>query len=151
MNIESTKEQTLDRVPQNFKQQILGALNRIERWINEQISATPYTPPYKSYTAALKTAGGQNPNPAFASVDIFYNTIGNIVWTWSADGIWIGTLAGAFPATKTYCQLGQTGSSTFLYDVYRISDDQIEIDLYDSNGVPINYGYLGALDLRVYN
>jgi hypothetical protein len=50
------------------------------------------------YVAKMTQNGGDVP-----TVTIFQNTIGDIVWTKSAPGVYLGTLAGAFPAARTMC------------------------------------------------
>jgi hypothetical protein len=52
--------------------------------------------PYKIYSALLNETG---PNDPVAT--ILENTIGDIVWTRSSAGDYVGTLAGAFAVNKT--------------------------------------------------
>lgn len=53
--------------------------------------------PYKVYTATMTQTGTNAP-----TVTILHNTIGNIVWTRTAEGNYIGTLTGAFPVGKAF-------------------------------------------------
>lgn len=69
---------------------IVNAVNTL----NAQLS-------YKVYTGLISQSGTDAP-----TVNIFTNTLGNIVWTRSSDGFYVGTLTGELLATKTFCYIG---------------------------------------------
>lgn len=56
------------------------------------------TPDYKIYRALLTQTGTDAP-----VATVLENTLGDIVWTRSGVGHYIGVLAGAFTANKTIC------------------------------------------------
>jgi hypothetical protein len=66
--------------------------------------------PYIVYTALLTQTGTDAP-----IATVLENTIGNIVWSYSDVGKYLGTLNGAFPAGKT--AVLTSSSSTTLLDV----------------------------------
>jgi hypothetical protein len=108
--------------------------------------------PYKIYTALLTQTGI---NPPVAT--ILDNTIGNIVWTRTSPGIYIGTLIGAFPIEKTFIMaiVGGSGYDTAvlnggggeIYNVYRIDNNIITVNNVNGddqlNNTPV--------EIRVYN
>lgn len=79
----------------------------------------------KFYFATI-TQGGVNP----PSVTVKYNTIGTIVWTYSSNGVYIGTLAGAFSFTKTWCIAGTSDiidTNDYITHIEYLSDDTVVI------------------------
>lgn len=108
--------------------------------------------PYKAYVALLTQSGTNAP-----VATVLENTIGNIVWTRTSPGIYIGTLTGAFPIEKTFIMaiVGGSGYDTAvlnggggeIYNVYRIDDSLITINNVGGddqlNNTPV--------EIRVYN
>jgi len=70
----------------------LAHLNDLVDQVNNNSGST-----YKVYTALMSQSGTNAP-----TVNILENTIGNIVWTYSATGSYQGTLVGAFPSGKVF-------------------------------------------------
>ena len=68
----------------------------VPQWINNTTSETGY----KSYVALLEQTGTSDP-----VVTVLENSIGDIVWTRFASGIFNGTLANVFTADKTWCSI----------------------------------------------
>lgn len=64
--------------------------------------------PVKKYKALLTQAGAAAP-----TVVVLENTIGAIVWTRTSAGVFAGTLANAFVANKTTCEL-QRDTNNFI-------------------------------------
>ena len=65
-------------------------------------------PKYRVYTALITQVGVGAP-----TVVVFApNTIGPIVWTYAAVGDYLGTLAGAFTANKTWHLIDLEGTAT---------------------------------------
>jgi hypothetical protein len=65
---------------------------------NDTLRVSP-PPKYKVYTASIAAMALMDP----MVTEIYDNTIGEIVWTRIDDGIYRGTLTGAFVEGKTYC------------------------------------------------
>lgn len=77
---------------------------------------------------ALLTQTGTNAPTAV----ILENTVGVIVWTRNAPGVYTGTLAGAFLQAKTFlmCNAGSTSSGPVNFEysgLKRISDNALQI------------------------
>jgi len=83
------------------------------------------------YVAMLQQDGTDAPTAI-----VLENTIGDIVWTRLDIGTYRGTLANAFPANRTwiipsYTTLINGGDQIIVCDLIRISDNQIEMNLFD--------------------
>lgn len=59
------------------------------------------------------------------------NLSAGIVFSRASQGVYWGTLAGAFPDGKTFLSITSRGSGTF-FSIQRIDDDTIEISTADS-------------------
>lgn len=86
---------------------------------------------YLVYVAMLQQDGTDAPTAI-----VLENTIGDIVWTRLDIGTYRGTLANAFPANRTwiipsYTTLINGGDQIIVCDLIRISDNQIEMNLFD--------------------
>jgi hypothetical protein len=79
-------------------------------------------PTYKKYVALIS----QSSTAAPTVVEI-ENTIGPIVWTRTAVGIYFGTLAGAFTLNKTYVMLSQVVTNSIVM-ARRRDNNTIEIN-----------------------
>ena len=94
-------------------------------------------PKYKVYTALL-TQNIDEPPVA----NILENTIGDIVWTRNSEGIYYGTLTGAF-TDKTFLQ-GPWASSGKIYGVPAYSEDTTNVGTFimitkeDSNYIRVS-------------
>jgi hypothetical protein len=85
--------------------------------------------PYDLYLANISQSGGGDPTVVEASV----NTIGPITWTRTGTGFMTGTLAGAFPAGKTFCCSVPGGASYIgFYEFRRVDDDHVLLSCYDT-------------------
>lgn len=114
--------------------------------------------PYTVYRALLNQAGGAvAPTPT-----VLENTIGAIVWSYTAAGVYSATLLGAFPAGKTYVMMGNSmnGSAGFglastggILLAGRVSNNVVGINLYTDITIPA-LGDAGmadqAIDILVY-
>ena len=66
-------------------------------------------PTYKKYIALISQTGTNAP-----TVIELENTIGPIIWTRSAVGVYFGTLAGAFTLDKTYVTLSNVVANSIV-------------------------------------
>jgi hypothetical protein len=71
------------------------------------IVPAPVETPYKIYRALLTQQGGNAP-----VVTVLENTLGTIVWSYLAPGLYLGTLNGAFPINKYFAFLAAGGFDT---------------------------------------
>lgn len=77
-------------------------------------------------------------------VAIIENTIGNIVWTYSgAEGLYVGTLAGAFAQGKTFVKpptnyYAPGFGPTFFFGGGWNDADSVYISSFDQNGTGVN-------------
>lgn len=68
-----------------------------------------YSPGYKLYAAKASQEMTDDP-----TINLFKNELsGNVVWTRSSQGVYIGTLAGAFTLNKTSVIIGDGISSVY--------------------------------------
>lgn len=82
-----------------------------------------YTQAVKEYKAIVNQTG--NSAPTFVA---FKNDIGAIVWTYTGNGSYLGTLANAFPQDKTFVLTGNPKNNNERVFAYRASDDEIVIE-----------------------
>lgn len=93
----------------------------------------------KIYVAKIKQSGTDNP-----TVTVFKNTIGNIVWTRFSQGIYHGTLEGAFPVGKTICPPFYTPYA--LIGIFSNTPFDFSYNLNAKNGADGNH-----VEMRVFN
>jgi hypothetical protein len=119
---------------------ILQASNNSE-WVGTGVPITTY----KVYTALLSQKGI---NPPIAIV--LENTIGDIVWSYSSIGEYIGTLVNAFTDDKTYLFAYIVPSSLIKFERNNVS--QVSIGTTDNLGAKTN-GLLDntSIEIRVYS
>ena len=80
-------------------------------------------PTYTKYIALISQASTAAP-----TVNVLENTIGEIVWTRAAAGIYYGTLTGAFPdATKVYTMISNSVKDGIVM-VRRATADRVEVE-----------------------
>jgi hypothetical protein len=104
--------------------------------------------PYKKYIALISQIGTADP-----TVTVLENTIGDIVWTRSSIGDYLGTLTGAFLQPKTYIifQNFYSGTGSHISFVSRITDDEINIVTKDNTNTFIdNVLAYTTIEIRTY-
>lgn len=108
--------------------------------------------PYRSYVANLVQNGGTG-DPI---VTVQENTLsqGDITWTRDAQGVYHGTLVGAFPGAKFWKQASfgilQQGTEV-SGDLARQNDDFVAINIYDTSyGIQVD-GFQADIEIRIYN
>jgi hypothetical protein len=79
-------------------------------------------PTYKKYIALISQSTTNNP-----TVVELENTIGPIIWTRTAVGVYFGTLAGAFTLNKTYVMLSNVVTNSIVL-AKRRDNNSIEIN-----------------------
>lgn len=79
----------------------------------------------KKYVALLTQTGTDAPVATGLE-----NTLGGtVVWTYSSPGVYIGTLAGAFPASKTYISSSVADAEGLLIQCIRASDNAVSVNV----------------------
>jgi len=105
-------------------------------------------PTYTKYIALISQSSTADP-----TVIELENTIGPIVWTRSAVGIYFGTLTGAFTADKTYVMLSNVLPNSIVM-AKRRDNDTIEINTTNLHSPNASYhdAHLtnNTIELRVY-
>jgi hypothetical protein len=105
-------------------------------------------PTYKKYIALITQSSTSAP-----TVIELENTIGPIVWTRSAVGIYFGTLTGAFTSNKTYITLSNVERNSIVLSNRR-DDDTIQISTTNLQNPSASYhdSHLNnnTLEIRVY-
>jgi hypothetical protein len=98
------------------------------------------------YIATISQAGTAAP-----VVTVLENTIGDIVWTRTSAGNYIGTLTGAFPdQDKLYLYLGNSQQNNYVA-IFRVSADIIGIITYDfTNTGQDNMLDYNTIEIRTY-
>jgi len=79
-------------------------------------TTTTVVPLFKEYYALVSQTGTAN-----ITVQVVYNTIGNIVWTKANTGFFLGTLAGAFTTNKTFCFVTHATSNNVVTSMNQTS------------------------------
>lgn len=103
---------------------------------------------YAVYTALLHQTGTDAPvATVLNSADANY--LGDIVWTRLGEGVYNGTLSGAFPQGLTFCFLGTTGGVCYFN---RSSDNVLDLITTDETGTQVEDEWLvqAAVEIRVY-
>ena len=105
--------------------------------------------PYKVYTALLTQTGTNAPVAM-----VLENNIGNIIWTRSAPGEYVGTLSNAFVPNKTFAFAASNDGalSSFQIDYVSAAPDVIYLSTFDStNTLSDDLLLNSSLEIRVYN
>ena len=126
-----------------------GAINTGDYCTTQDIANLAQTESqYKMYVAKITSPGGAQ---IFNIDATFENTIGDIVWTYSDTGTFVGTLSGAFPELKTIGFISNVpivGTASITWT----NSNSITIYTNDSTGTESNNILSGAiLEIRVYN
>lgn len=101
---------------------------------------------YLVYTALLSQSDTDAP-----TATVLENTLGGtVVWTRDEEGVYIGTLAGAFTAEKTWCSVTGDGDSPFGAAAVRTTDDTVQFYTLDATGTFIDGFSILSLEIRVY-
>ena len=100
---------------------------------------------YAAYSCTLLSpTPTQDPTPT-----LLQSSLGSVVWTRSATGIYIGTLSGAFTQYKTIVIVNFVIPSVQIQG-YWTSRNTVEIDLEDLTGTPVDGFYGNFVEIRVY-
>lgn len=106
--------------------------------------------PYKVYTGVIQQSGTSAPTTSTP----YENSIGAIVWTYSAVGTYIGTLAGAFPTANKVTGFifnNLVGSNdSMMYIINRIDVNSIRLEVYRAGIKADGELNTSVLELRVY-
>lgn len=130
-------------------QKVIDALNCANYPSKGNVFATmndlAITLPYKCYCVLLSQTGTAAP-----TVVTLQNTIGTIVWARTSQGLYTGTLVGAFTVDKTFLlfQGGvQLGSSTDVISAFtRTSANVVTLSTNGSDDVILK----SSIEIRVY-
>jgi hypothetical protein len=105
-------------------------------------------PTYTKYIALISQTSTADP-----TVVELENTIGPIIWTRSATGVYFGTLTGAFTADKTYVMLSNVEANSIVM-AYRKDANSIQIETTNLHSPTAAYhdSHLNknTLEIRVY-
>lgn len=120
---------------------------RVTETINGR-SVSEMLPTYQKYVALISQTGTADP-----TIEILENTIGDIIWTRTSAGDYLGTLTGAFPQLKTYIvfQNFYSGTGSYISFMLRVTDDTINIVTKDNTNTFIdNVLDYTTIEIRVY-
>lgn len=97
--------------------------------------------PYNTWRGLLNQSGTNAP-----VATVLQNELGgNIVWSYSSTGTYIGTLSGAFLQAKTFINI-QPKKDVTVISAKRLTDNTIQVDTNNSNGV-LDYQ---SLEILIY-
>lgn len=100
------------------------------------------------YRATLTQSGTGAP-----VASVLKNTVGNIVWTRTGQGKYLGTLAGAFPANKTHILCGDYPFNVGSGVVFSgwLNANQIQVSTFDTaDGYTDDFLNQVAIQILVY-
>ena len=102
--------------------------------------------PYKIYNAVLTQSGNLAP-----VATVLQNTLGGtVVWTRDSEGLYLGTLAGAFTPNKTLVQA--TNSTDKINKVSNTTANYIELSMFDTALQDYTDGFTKlSIEIKVYN
>jgi hypothetical protein len=102
----------------------------------------------KKYVALLTQTSTSAP-----TATVLDNTIGSIVWTRSSAGTYVGTLTGAFIASKTWCQANwsdESASGNIVFRLKRTGNNTVELGV-SPDGVSFSDVFTNlSVEIRVY-
>ena len=103
--------------------------------------------PYKVYTALLSQTGTNAP-----TATVLENTLGGpVVWSRTNNGVYDGTLTGAFASNKTTIQITGTVFNAFFAG-FRKDDNTVTIGSSNTTGIGADNLILNStIEIRVYN
>ena len=113
---------------------------------------TPQEPKYKVYTALLTQSGTDAP-----VATVLENTLGDIVWSYYALGVYQAELLGTFVQNKTDISFGagkssgQAGDKLEVYDDEGEDIDSIKITQLTYNNLEIDAFTNIRIEIRVYS
>jgi hypothetical protein len=84
-------------------------------------------------------ARGSQTGVAAPTITIYSpNTIGNISWSYSSAGNYVGTLTGAFPSDRTTCLVtnGYSAGNVGYVTMNRLTDNTVSLRTFDTAGTP---------------
>lgn len=104
--------------------------------------------PYKVYTAMISQVSTSAP-----TVTVMENTIGAIVWTRSGVGTYLGTLVGAFTASKTLPIVSNNANinNNIKELLTRASSDVVQLQTYSNTVLADGTISNMTIEIRVYN
>ncbi len=111
------------------------------------------TRPYKIYTAKISQAGTAAPTVEIMPDSDTLVPGSTIVWTRTGVGVYLGTLANAFPGIRTWPIIsGGIGATSAVHvHISILSDNFIQINVYDSaSGLAQDGLDAVALEIRQY-
>lgn len=124
-------------VPQSIDAEILGsALQEIADYAAGG---------YKCYSALLT----QSSTSAPVATVLGANSIGDIVWTRTGVGTYVGTLAGAF-TTSTLIPAVAVHSATAAATLKRTGNDTVQLLTYEAGSLADGVLAAAAIEIRVY-
>jgi hypothetical protein len=119
--------------------------------VTETLNGRPITemlPTYQKYVALISQSGTADP-----TIEILENTLGDIIWTRTSAGDYLGTLINSFPQLKTYIvfQNFYSGTGSHISFIQRANDDLINIVTKDNTNAFIdNVLNYTTIEIRVY-
>jgi len=106
----------------------------------------PITIEIRQYAAILNQTGTAAP-----TATVLHNTLnGNIVWTRISEGVYKGTLAGAFPEEQTTVFLQGQGAGDHLIGGTATSPNEIYIQQNSGGGVADDFTNV-YIEIKIYN
>lgn len=112
--------------------------NITPEWVNNTTSESGY----KSYVALISQTGTAAP-----TVVILENSLGDIVWTRTSAGQYVGTLTGAFISTKTFVRINTSINTGTIVTTSRLGDNQIAVTSATTDAILSS----NPFEIRVYN
>lgn len=112
--------------------------NITPEWVNNTSSESGY----KSYVALMSQTGTAAP-----TVVILENSLGDIVWTRTSAGQYVGTLTGAFISTKTFVRINTSINTGTIVTTSRLGDNQIAVTSATTDAILSS----NPFEIRVYN
>jgi hypothetical protein len=109
-------------------------------------SITDLAIPYKIYNAILTQSGNSAP-----VATVLQNTLGGtVVWTRYSEGLYLGTLTGAFTPNKTLVQA--TNSTNNVNKVGNTTANYIELSMFDTDLQVYADSFAKlSIEIKVYN
>lgn len=110
-----------------------GVIRFVTRQLSDAMAEAGAPTGVTEYTALLSQSGTGAPTQ-FVAVNTFSDSI---IWTRSAQGVYIGTLAGAFTVkTVVFATFGTTGVDGYRLNAWRNDANTVYINCFDNAGAP---------------
>lgn len=117
------------------------AIKKVADYVDDNFQLKPVATIYKAIITQSSTSA-----PVVNNI-LGENTIGDIVWTRTSIGLYVGTLVGAFANQKTFFSISPLAGVS--YETFQVNDDTVTIKTIDLSTLTFMDGGLNKTSLLI--